>query len=75
MLKEFLVRQMVRSQMKGVPEAEQEKLISAISKNPELFQAIATEVQEKMKSGKDQVSALLEVLGAHKEELQKVLGK
>lgn len=74
MLKEFLLRKMMKSQLKDVPEEEQEKLIQVVSKNPELFQKIAVEVQEKMKGGKDQMTAMLEVLGKYKEELQGLLG-
>lgn len=59
--------------MKGVPEAEQEKILNAIDKNPDLFQTIALEVQEKMKEGKDQMSATFEVMQKHQEELKNVM--
>lgn len=76
MLKEFFLRKMLKSQLKDVPEADQEKLIKAVSDNPELFQKIAEEVQQKMKNGGgDQMTVMLEVLGKYKDELQKVLGK
>lgn len=75
MLKEFLLRKMLKSQLKDVPEAEQEKLIKVISENPELFQKIAAEAQEKMKGGKDQMTAMIEVMSKYKDDLQKVFPK
>lgn len=72
MLKEFLMKKMLKSQLKNVPEHEQEKLIKLVSGNPALFQKIALEIQVKMKSGKDQMSASIEVMQNYKEELQKL---
>ena len=70
----MLMRKMLKSQMKGVPEAEQEKIFKIIEENPELFQKIATEVQEKIKGGKDQMSATMEVMGKYQSELKNILG-
>ena len=72
MLKEFLMRKMLKSQMKGVPEHEQKKIIKLVSENPALFQKIALEIQAKMKAGKDQMAASLEVMQNYKDELQKL---
>lgn len=75
MFKEFLLRKMVKSQLKDVPEAEQEKLVTLISENPQLFQNIAEEVQAKVKGGMDQMTAMLEVMTKYKDDLQKVMPK
>ena len=72
MLKEFLIRKMLKSQLKGVSEYKQEKIIKLVSEHPELFQKIAFEIQAKMKAGKDQMSASLEVMQNYKDELQKL---
>ncbi|NQV88372.1 MAG: hypothetical protein HQ402_02365 [Parcubacteria group bacterium] len=74
-IKDFLLEKMIRSKMKDVPQAEQDKMISLVSQNPELFKKIAMEVQEKMKSGKDQMTASMEVMQNHKEELSKIVPK
>lgn len=66
------MRKMLASQMKGVPQAEQEKIFNMIQKNPELFQKIGLEVQEEMKKGKDQMSATMEVVKKYEEELKKL---
>ena len=53
MLKNFLIKKMLKSQLNGIPEAEQEKIIGMIEKNPQLFQIIAKEAQAKIKEGKN----------------------
>ena len=67
------MKKMLKSKMKDLPEAEQDKMIQAIEKNPEFFQNVATEVQAKMKEGKDQMTATMEVMRKHQEELRKIM--
>ncbi len=67
------MKKMIKSKMKDVPEAEQEKMMKLITENPDLFQKIASETQEKMKGGKDQMSAAMEVMQAHQDELKKIM--
>ncbi|MFC1623510.1 hypothetical protein ACFL05_00095 [Patescibacteria group bacterium] len=69
----MLMKKMLKSQMKGVPEAEQEKMIKLIEENPDLFQKIGLEVQEKMKEGKDQMAATMEVMQLHQDELKGIM--
>ena len=58
------------SQLKGVPQAEQDKLFAMIDKNPELFQKIALETQEEMKRGTAQMDAVMKVAKKHEAELK-----
>lgn len=69
-IKNFLMRKMLASQLKGVPQAEQDKLFQMIEKNPDLFQKIALEVQEEIKKGKDQMSATMEVTKRYESEIK-----
>lgn len=69
------MKKMMKSQLKGVPEAEQDRIIEVIEKNPEVFEIIAAEVQAKTKEGKDQMAATMEVMKNHQSELQQILGK
>ncbi len=73
MLKEFLMKKMIQSKMKDVPQEEQEKILKMVEKNPQLFQKIALEVQEKIKGGKDQMSATMEVVKSYEQELKGIL--
>ena len=72
-LKKFLMKKLLKSKMKDIPEAEQEKMVGEIEKNPDFFQNIAAEVQAKMKEGKDQMSATMEVMQKHQDELKKIM--
>lgn len=69
-IKNFLMKKMLASQLKGVPQEEQDKLFQMIEKNPDLFQKIALEVQEEMKKGKDQMSATMEVSKKYESQLK-----
>ena len=64
---------MLKSQMKGVPADQQDKILNAFEANPKLFEDIAKEVQEKMKGGKSQMDATMEVMTKHQEELKKIM--
>ncbi len=56
-----------------MPEAQQDMIIAAVEKNPELFEDIAHEVQEKIKGGMDQQAATMQVMMAHQKELQEAM--
>ena len=71
--KNFLMKQMLKRQMKGVPEAEQERIISLVESNPEFFENIAKEVDVLKKQGRDQMAATMEVMRKHQGELQKLM--
>ncbi|MHB1118053.1 MAG: hypothetical protein ACYCZ7_00780 [Minisyncoccota bacterium] len=73
MLKEFLLKKMIKSQLKGVPDAEVDRIIALVEKNPELFKKIGDEIKAKVKGGRTQMAATMEVMRAHQAELQRVL--
>jgi transcription elongation factor GreA-like protein len=72
--KDFLMKQMLKRQMKGVPEAEQDRIIALVGENPEFFENIAKEVEAKTKQGKPQMAAVMETMRMHQAELQKLMG-
>lgn len=69
-MKTFLMKKMMASKLKGVPQAEQDKLFAMIEKNPDFFHKIGVEVQEEMKKGKSQMDATAEVTKRHEAELK-----
>jgi len=73
MFKNFLMKQLMKSKMKDVPEEQQEKMFAAIEKNPELFAKMGEKIQEKMKGGKDQMTAAMEVAQEFQKELAEAL--
>lgn len=64
---------MIKSQLKGVPDAQIDHIIALVEKNPDLFKKIGDEIQAKVKAGRSQQAASMEVMRAHQAELQKVL--
>lgn len=74
MLKKMLMKKMMQKQLQGVPEAEQDKLFAMVEKNPQLFQQIAVKVQSKIKEGKDQMTATMEVMAEYQDELKGLMG-
>lgn len=75
MFQNFLLKQMLKRQMKDVPAEQQEQIFTMIEKNPDFFMKIATEAQEKMKGGMSQQDAMMSVMKNHQDELKKVMGK
>ncbi len=71
-LKTMLMKKMLQSKMKDVPPEQQEKIFAMIDKNPDFFQKIAAEVQEKMKGGMDQMAATMEVMSKYQNDLKKL---
>lgn len=70
MFKNFLLKKMLASQ--GVPEAQLDMIIAMMEKNPQLFEEIAKEIQEKVKGGMDQQAAAMQVMQKHEGELKKL---
>ncbi len=65
------MKKMLRAKMKDVPEAQQDRMIEIIEKNPDLFQKIGAEVQQLMKHGKSQTSASMEVMRKYQDEIKR----
>jgi hypothetical protein len=74
MFKNFLLKQLVKRQMKDMPESEQEAILTMIEKNPDLFMKVAKEVDEKVKGGMNQQQAMMMVTKAHEKELKDAMG-
>lgn len=64
---------MLKSKLKGVPEAEQERIMVLIEKNPDFFKRIGEEVQKRVKSGQSEMEATMAVMRENQAEMQKLL--
>ncbi|MDQ2933075.1 MAG: hypothetical protein M3Q80_01705 [bacterium] len=71
----FFTKGLIKRQLKGMPEAEIEKLFEMIEKNPDFFQKMAGQIQEKMKQGMTQEQAAKSIMESEGDEIKKVLGK
>lgn len=74
-IKDFFLKKMLSNQLKksGMPQEQQDKLIEAMLKNPELFQKIAKEVKELQKQGRNEMSASMEVMKKYQNELRDIM--
>ncbi|MDP2705433.1 MAG: hypothetical protein U1D31_01065 [Patescibacteria group bacterium] len=68
----FLLKQFIKSKLKGVPDSEIDRLISIVEKNPDFFKKVATEVEQKVKGGQDQSAAMAEVMKKYESELKNI---
>lgn len=75
MIKKFLMKQAMKSQLKNIPEAEQDMILDMVERNPDFFENLAHELQEGLKSGKDQQTVAMEIMQKHKDSLAKLLKK
>jgi len=66
------MKQLLKSQMKGVPEEQIDMILSIVEKNPELFKKIAEEIKIETENGKDQMTASMEVMKRYEEDLKKL---
>jgi hypothetical protein len=71
----FLMKAMLKKQLKGLPASEQDRIIGMIEKNPDFFSKIAEETQEKVKGGMSQQDAVMSVMQKHQDEFRKVMGQ
>ncbi len=68
------MKKMLQRQMKDIPKEQQDVIMRAVEKNPDFFEKIAKEIEQKTKQeGKDQNSAAFEVMRKHQGELQKIM--
>ena len=75
MLKKFLIKQAMRVQLSKLPTEQRGFLENAFEKNPDLLLNIAAELQEKIKEGKDQMTAAREIAVKYQKELGGMIGK
>jgi hypothetical protein len=71
--KSKLMGAMLEKQLAKLPVAQREMIKKAVTENPELFQKIAMEVQEKKKQGMSDQQAAMVVMPKYKDELAKVM--
>jgi len=70
MFKNFLIKKMFKAQ--GVPEDQIDMILAMMEKNPQLFEIIAKEIEQKIKSGMDKQMAAMSVMKKYEEDLKKL---
>ncbi len=72
-IKDFFIKQALKSKMKGVPEAQQKMMLELVEKNPDFFKKIGDEVEKRKKSGQDEMTATMQVMREHQADFQKIM--
>ncbi len=70
--KSFFLKQALKVKMKDVPEAERERMLVLMEKNPEFFKKIGEEVKKRTKAGQSEMAATMVVMREYQGELQKI---
>jgi hypothetical protein len=71
----FVMKQMVKRQVKNLPQDQQDMIMSMVEENPELLKTISAEIKVKTQKGVDQQTAMMQVMMDHKVELQRAMMK
>jgi hypothetical protein len=71
--KNFFLKQAMKSKLKDVPDAERDKMMELVEKNPEFFKKIGEEVERRVKSGQSEMAATMVVMREHQAELQRLM--
>lgn len=74
MFKEFLLRKLVERKLGNIPTEDRERILRIVTKNPELFQGIATKIKHQMDSGKDQNVATMSVMREYQAQIKELMG-
>jgi len=72
-LKNFATKKMLKKKMGGdVSDEKVDQIMDIVQANPELFNKIGEEIKAKVKQGRSETAATMEVMRAHQAELQKL---
>jgi hypothetical protein len=71
--KNIMMKGAMKAQMKGLPADQQERLLAALEKDPEFFENIAKQIDQKKKQGKGEMEASMEVMRENQDKLRKLM--
>ncbi|HEX7724712.1 MAG TPA: hypothetical protein VF438_03195 [Candidatus Paceibacterota bacterium] len=70
----FIIKSLIKRQLKGVPEDQIDMIVNAIEKDPEFFKTLAEKIKGKMAQGMSEQQAAQAIMQEHGEELKQKLG-
>ena len=73
MIKEFFLKQLIKRKLGNMPKEMQDRLVSAIEKDPTFFEGIAKEIEAEVKRGKPQAAAAMGVMRKHQQKFRELL--
>jgi hypothetical protein len=72
-IQDFFLNAAMKWKMKDVPEEQREQIMKLVKKDPELFKKIGEEVENRVKSGEQQMKATMEVMKKYRTELSQLM--
>lgn len=72
MFKQFMLKQLIKSQLGKVPEEHRAMLMNLVENHPDLLMKLAQDFQAEVAGGKSQEQAFMAVAEKHSEELKKL---
>lgn len=73
-MKQFAMKKILQSQMKNVPEDQQQMIMEMLEKDPDLFEKIAKEMQTELKNnGNNQMAAAMKVLPKYQQQIMAIM--
>ena len=73
MFKEFLIKKLLQSKLKGLPQSQQDMIMHLVSKNPKLFKEIAKKIKAKTDAGAEEMLATMSVMKEYQGQIQKLM--
>jgi hypothetical protein len=71
----FIVKSLLKKQLKGVPDDQIDAILAAIEKNPTFFQELAEKVKTLTDSGMSQQEAAQKIMSEQGNELKGIFSK
>ncbi len=72
-IKQVAAKQAMKSQLKNLPQEQQDKLLAAFEKDPQFFEGMNKQIEERMKQGKGQMEASMQVMRENQDKLRKLM--
>jgi len=72
-IKDFMMKQVLKHKLKGVPEAQREMIMGLVESNPDFFKRIGEEIEKRKKSGQSEMEATMQVMREHQADFQRLM--
>jgi uncharacterized Fe-S cluster-containing radical SAM superfamily protein len=73
MLKNFLIKNFIKSKLKGVPDQEIDRIIEMVEKNPDFFKEMGEKLQQMTANGMSQEQAVQKIFAENRDKLQNII--
>jgi hypothetical protein len=72
-IKNFLMKKLIGSKLKHLPQDQQDMILALVSENPEFFKEIQGQVEVKKKQGQNEQMAMMQVMRENQAKIQKLM--